>query len=180
MWTEARTAELRKLWGEGLSASQIAKQLGGTTRSAVIGKVHRLGLAYRASPGRRANRPTTRTRTHLAARRWIDKPLFQPVVEPSSEEERRIKAMKPIDPALGVLGLSALTCRYPVGDPKADDFAFCGRTSSGRYCTAHEKLCYPPRAQKKLARRIERLASWVASSGWRVGSTLPAPGWLSG
>ena len=42
----------RTLWTEGLSASQIARALGGVTRNAVIGKVHRLGLAGRASPSR--------------------------------------------------------------------------------------------------------------------------------
>ena len=46
-WNEERVALLRKLWTEGLSASQIAKQLGGVTRNAVIGKVHRLGLSGR-------------------------------------------------------------------------------------------------------------------------------------
>src|ERR1700749_3350562 len=49
-WTEDRVAALKKLWLEGLSASQIAKQLGGVTRNAVIGKVHRLGLSGRATP----------------------------------------------------------------------------------------------------------------------------------
>src|SRR5262252_3759409 len=49
-WTEERVALLKKLWLEGLSASQIAKQLGGVTRNAVIGKVHRLGLSGRATP----------------------------------------------------------------------------------------------------------------------------------
>ena len=41
-WTDERVEQLKKLWSEGLSASQIAKQLGGVTRNAVIGKVHRL------------------------------------------------------------------------------------------------------------------------------------------
>jgi len=44
-WTDDRVATLTKLWADGLSASQIAKQLGGVTRNAVIGKVHRLGLS---------------------------------------------------------------------------------------------------------------------------------------
>ncbi|MCC6467254.1 MAG: global cell cycle regulator GcrA-like protein [Alphaproteobacteria bacterium] len=46
-WTEQRVNDLQRLWSEGLSASQIARRLGGTTRNAVIGKVHRLGLASR-------------------------------------------------------------------------------------------------------------------------------------
>ena len=64
-WTEDRVELLTKLWAEGLSASQIAKQLGGVTRNAVIGKVHRLGLSGRAKPSNpskkaaRAKRATT-------------------------------------------------------------------------------------------------------------------------
>ena len=57
-WTDDRVEILTKLWGEGLSASQIARELGDVTRNAVIGKVHRLGLAGRASP----TRPKSRVR----------------------------------------------------------------------------------------------------------------------
>ena len=49
-WSDDRVEQLKSLWTEGLSASQIARALGGVTRNAVIGKVHRLGLAGRASP----------------------------------------------------------------------------------------------------------------------------------
>jgi GcrA cell cycle regulator len=47
-WTDERVERLKKLWADGLSASQIAGELGGITRNAVIGKVHRLGLSGRA------------------------------------------------------------------------------------------------------------------------------------
>ncbi|MEZ7814008.1 MAG: GcrA cell cycle regulator [Paracoccaceae bacterium] len=50
-WTDERVETLKKMWGEGRSASQIAKELGGVTRNAVIGKVHRLGLSNRISTG---------------------------------------------------------------------------------------------------------------------------------
>jgi len=46
-WTDERVELLKKMWAEGSSASQIAKELGSVTRNAVIGKVHRLGLASR-------------------------------------------------------------------------------------------------------------------------------------
>ena len=49
-WTNERVEELKNLWSEGLSASQIAKRLGDVTRNAVIGKVHRLGLEARIKP----------------------------------------------------------------------------------------------------------------------------------
>lgn len=50
-WTDERVELLKRLWSEGQSASQIAKELGGVTRNAVIGKVHRLGLSNRAAAG---------------------------------------------------------------------------------------------------------------------------------
>src|SRR5258708_20581764 len=53
-WTDERVELLKKLWQDGLSASQIAKQLVGVTRNAVIGKVHRLGLSGRATPSKPA------------------------------------------------------------------------------------------------------------------------------
>ena len=46
-WTDDRVETLKRMWAEGQSASQIAKELGGVTRNAVIGKVHRLGLSNR-------------------------------------------------------------------------------------------------------------------------------------
>src|ERR1041385_7953064 len=64
-WTDDRVELIKKLWGDGLSASQIAGELGGITRNAVIGKVHRLGLSGRAKapstsmPRPRKPRPAT-------------------------------------------------------------------------------------------------------------------------
>ena len=51
-WTEDRVELLKTLWAEGLSAAQIANKMGGVTRNAVIGKVHRLGLSGRATPAK--------------------------------------------------------------------------------------------------------------------------------
>src|SRR4029078_1262261 len=80
-WSDDRVEQLKTLWTEGLSASQIARARGGVTRNAVIGKVHRLGLAGRASPSR-SERPrlpmapkVPSVRTHVPA---------PPVVEEST------------------------------------------------------------------------------------------------
>ena len=66
-WTDERVELLKKLWTDGLSASQIASRMGGLTRNAVIGKVHRLGLSGRTRPARpRAPKPrhSVPSRTH--------------------------------------------------------------------------------------------------------------------
>ena len=108
-WSDDRVEQLKTLWTEGLSASQIARALGGVTRNAVIGKVHRLGLAGRASPSR-SDRPrlpmapkAPSVRSHVPA---------VPVVEED-----------PLQLADGshatVLTISDRMCRWPIGDPAA-------------------------------------------------------------
>src|SRR6218665_1072362 len=65
-WTDERVEKLKRLWAEGLSASQIAAQLGGVSRNAVIGKVHRLSLPGRAKAGggtSAASRPAAKRQT---------------------------------------------------------------------------------------------------------------------
>ena len=64
-WTDERIATLKKMWEGGSTASQIADELGGVSRNAVIGKVHRLGLAGRATPAR-AERPRLQTVRRVA------------------------------------------------------------------------------------------------------------------
>jgi GcrA cell cycle regulator len=62
-WTDERVDLLKKMWGEGQSASQIAKELGGVTRNAVIGKVHRLGLSNRVAGAAPASTATPKSET---------------------------------------------------------------------------------------------------------------------
>ena len=101
-WTDERVEQLKRLWNQGLSASQIAAELGqGVTRNAVIGKVHRLGLSGRAkAPASSAPRvrkttrapshPMTMNRGNLAlAPRAI--PVARPVVEISAATGRRCR-----------------------------------------------------------------------------------------
>ena len=68
-WTEQRIDMLRKLWGQGQTASQIATLLGGVTRNAVIGKAHRLGLTGRPSPIKREGTDVVAPRRKPAAQR---------------------------------------------------------------------------------------------------------------
>jgi len=57
-WTDERIDQLKRLWGQGMTASQIADELGGVSRNAVIGKAHRLGLEARPSPVKGGELPT--------------------------------------------------------------------------------------------------------------------------
>ena len=84
-WTDDRVEILKKMWGEGQSASQIAKELGGVTRNAVIGKVHRLGLSNRAggSPATTAKAPAKeKPAAKPAAKKPAKSPLIVPMTAP--------------------------------------------------------------------------------------------------
>ena len=160
-WTEERVALLKKLWLEGLSASQIAKQLGGVTRNAVIGKVHRLGLSGRATPSSpprpafKAPRPPRPvSSSSLAPRR----PLGHP---PAPQPQQTYYVEEP--GSATVLTLGAHMCKWPIGDPASDGFTFCGRRiGDGSYCTEHARLAYQPQQKGKrgtaadLARSLRR------------------------
>lgn len=86
-WTDERVELLKKMWGEGQSASQIAKELGGVTRNAVIGKVHRLGLSNRATSGSKSDSATKAEVKPKAAPKpkAAAKPKADPVPEMKTE-----------------------------------------------------------------------------------------------
>ncbi|MFG5383051.1 GcrA family cell cycle regulator [Yoonia sp. R2-816] len=87
-WTDERVETLKKMWGEGQSASQIAKELGGVTRNAVIGKVHRLGLSNRAGSGGAAATKAAPKEKPAAAAKSAPKPATKakPASTPPKEE----------------------------------------------------------------------------------------------
>lgn len=154
-WTEERTEALMKLWSAGLSASQISKALGGVSRNAVIGKVHRLGLAGRATPSKPEHR------TYVAPRpRKRASPQRPPAIVRHPPEP----AAAPIDSAdapaglATVLTLGAHMCKWPIGDPAREGFTFCGkRKSEGSYCVEHARIAFQP-AQNGKKRNASELA----------------------
>jgi GcrA cell cycle regulator len=100
-WTDDRVEILKKMWGEGQSASQIAKELGGVTRNAVIGKVHRLGLSNRAGSGGNAKaeakaKPAAKTEAKPKA---ATKPETATEAEPEAEYKPVLPVRKQIIPA---------------------------------------------------------------------------------
>lgn len=143
-WTDERVELLRKLWQDGLSASQIARQLGGVTRNAVIGKVHRLGLSGRAEPSRpRSARARTVTR-RAAARSSQRAPSLRP--SPVAPATRPVAYVDTLPGTATALTLGAHMCRWPIGDPVSEMFSFCGRRAlgTGPYCNDHARVAYAP------------------------------------
>jgi GcrA cell cycle regulator len=151
-WTDERVETLKKLWTDGLSASQIAAELGGITRNAVIGKVHRLGMSGRAkSPSSaaprprkasphsqmlRVSRPSMRGNTALARAYELE----------AEAEPELIDNVIPLGQRRTLLELTEETCRWPIGDPGSADFFFCGGQSitSLPYCAYHSRVAYQP------------------------------------
>jgi len=177
-WTEDRVETLKKLWAEGLSASQIATRLGGVTRNAVIGKVHRLGLSGRVTPSRasrpRVNKPRQPSHpgrinayrsagaTALKTETIAEKSVL-PEPEPSPIREVEI----PPGERATILTLSEKTCRWPIGDPSAEEFHFCGRKPSVNmpYCEHHCQIAYQPIQERRRQKRAARRAGMKFASG---------------
>ncbi|MGD9294408.1 MAG: GcrA family cell cycle regulator [Roseobacter sp.] len=155
-WTDERVELLKKMWGEGQSASQIAKELGGVTRNAVIGKVHRLGLSNRTPAAAKSDvKPQSATKAE-AKSKPAAKPAPPASREPEAPAPKPLPARKQIIPAgqplppqpsaneispealakvsavekkakkLSLMELTERTCKWPVGDPATEDFWFCG------------------------------------------------------
>ena len=163
-WTEDRVEVLKKLWAEGHSASQIAKELGGVTRNAVIGKVHRLGLSGRATPSRPVKRPPrlARPKPRVQPDGSVITPKPQRVVaEPDLKQVEKTAMLTTLPPqpladgeAATILTLRDSMCKWPIGDPADPKFAFCGRkATSGPYCAEHAKVAFQPakKREKKKA-----------------------------
>ncbi len=168
-WTEERVEALRKLWAEGLSASQIAAQLGGVSRNAVIGKVHRLKLSSRGratSAPARQKKPAQPTTTKVPARPVVPARPSNPTiganalqaqfdVQPLARQmPRPVENVVPISRHLQLVQLNEHTCKWPNGDPLAEDFHFCGNESmeSGPYCRFHARIAFQPASERRRSR----------------------------
>lgn len=168
-WTSERVELLKKLWGDGLSASQIAGELGGVTRNAVIGKVHRLGLSGRAKTavaGNAKSRKTAKTAANDS-----QTPTTAPESMPQSvgatalkaettpapqakPEEKPVAELVPIAKRATILTLTERTCKWPIGDPTSKDFHFCGHASNPGvpYCPYHCRMAYQPATDRRRDR----------------------------
>jgi GcrA cell cycle regulator len=108
-WTDERVEFLKTMWSEGKSASQIAKELGGVTRNAVIGKVHRLGLSNRVGG---ADRPED----ELEVGAFAEAPAPEPVPEPQAEQPQATATAAGARPAVREPAAPAVRAK-PAGQP---------------------------------------------------------------
>ncbi len=158
-WTDERVELLKKLWADGLSASQIAGELGGITRNAVIGKVHRLGLSGRAKSASSGAPRARKPRSHMlrvprASMRG--NPALALAYEMEQEPEiEHYDNIIPMGQRRTLLELTEDTCRWPIGDPANPEFFFCGgKPITGLpYCAHHSRIAYQPANERRKDRR---------------------------
>jgi len=167
-WTPDRVEALKKLWRRGLSASEIARQISGMTRNAVLGKVRRLGLmvglgsrheqTHLNHPARRAARTTGsaiyRGDPHTSPlQKKLDAIMANAAATPLPERHENPGSAT-------VLTLGAHMCKWPIGSPSDPNFSFCGRlkTDEGPYCEFHHRIGHQPLAngRKPTTRGLER------------------------
>ena len=178
-WNDERVDVLKKLWADGLSASQIAGRLGGVTRNAVIGKVHRLGLSGRATTSRMKSHRSPRVRVHAAKRlkqrslntgNQVFRSLYlndtEPYVAPAEE------LVIPMGERKYIQTLTESCCRWPIGDPQQPEFHFCGRKKIPGlpYCEVHARRAFQPPQPRRRERdfvpaiAVANVASLVLAS----------------
>lgn len=154
-WSDVQVEILRELWADpDMSASAIAKKIGGVSRNAVIGKAHRIGLPKR-QPVKRA----------APAKVQVEKPV--PVQKVSVPP--RIVVPPPLHRDDGapvtILSVRECECRFPVGPvPSGGEMQVCGHAvARGAYCAAHAAIAFVPAKEK---RKLDRDLGITRRRGW--------------
>jgi len=163
-WTDERVDTLKKLWLDGLSATQIAKQLGGVTRNAVIGKVHRLGMSGRAAPSAPRSTGFKPPRPSRPAAPRVPRIAKAVAAAAVVEKDEMVIPFVELSGTATSLTLGSHMCKWPIGDPESDDFSFCGRRAPGKssFCEDHARVAYQPhssiahRRNNNLERSLRR------------------------
>ena len=147
-WTNEMVDRLSELWLSGLTTNEIAKELG-MSKNSVVGKVHRLNLISRPSP---IKKKEEEEKLIIPSKPTNKKEIFnKQVKEDFPFEEFDKEPIKPLPEkkvhSNGCIKLSELnshTCRWPIGDPKDDNFCFCGKKvrAGQTYCDEHSAIAY--------------------------------------
>lgn len=168
-WTDEMVEDLRKMWHEGLTTGEIGKRLG-VSKNSIVGKVHRLGLSGRPSPIKKKDEPVKEKNETVKEEKTIkkakpEKPVKEektPKPEIKTEipelKEERIEIIRSSSKVehpkkhhkVMLTDLDNHTCRWPIGDPKDENFHFCGKKIKigQTYCEEHANIAYVKAGKK--------------------------------
>ena len=167
-WTDERVETLKKMWAEGQSASQIAKELGGVTRNAVIGKVHRLGLSNRVGgapdPVKAKADPEPKVETKPAAA------AAKPAQPAAKAAPAAAGATRP-DPAPAAAAAAQPPARKPVA-PAGQPQPSAGEISPEALASVREI--------EKRARRLSLMELTERTCKWPIGDPATEDFWFCG
>ena len=156
-WTDEKVESLKKLWGSGKTASQIAEIIGGISRNAVIGKAHRLNLSAKiktrtATSNQNFNNLTNEKNIQTAKRGRKSK--FKSLIIEKDFEPENPKQLEELDEN---------SCKWPIGHPDEKSFYFCGRSSlkDFSYCKLHLLYAYQPKGKKEDVIEKEEVPEFI-------------------
>jgi GcrA cell cycle regulator len=175
-WTAEAVEDLKRLALEGKSASAIAAMLGVGSRNAVIGKASRIGIKLN---GGGCGTGAGKARGSALRARWTASSRAQPggtalarSPHVSPLEGRPAWMLREVEIGemrrLRFEDIRESACRWPLGDPRSGDFAYCGLTpvEGQSYCAGHCRMAYRPPQARALAR--ERQGLRAIGSSWRL------------
>ncbi|MBM2577418.1 GcrA cell cycle regulator [Jannaschia sp. Os4] len=174
-WTDDRVETLKRMWAEGASASTIAKELGGVTRNAVIGKVHRLGLSNRkgeetpAEPAKASAAPKAETKPKPEkAEAKAPEPAPEPAVEEEDDDdEPRTMAAVPRGPNITPLRKALVAAGQPLPpQPSANEIS--------------PEALAKVNAVEKTARKISLMELTERTCKWPIGDPATPKFWFCG
>ena len=155
-WTEEKVESLKKLWGSGKTASQIAEIIGGISRNAVIGKAHRLNLSAKIKTRTATNQNFnySRNEKNIQAAKRGRKSKFKSLEIEKDFEPENPKQLEELDEN---------SCKWPIGHPDEKSFYFCGRSSlkDFSYCKLHLLYAYQPKGKKEEVSEKEDVPEFI-------------------
>ena len=155
-WTEEKVESLKKLWGSGKTASQIAEIIGGISRNAVIGKAHRLNLSAKIKTRTATNQNfnDSRNEKNIQAAKRGRKSKFKSLIIEKDFEPENPKQLEELDEN---------SCKWPIGHPDEKSFYFCGRSSlkDFSYCKLHLLYAYQPKGKKEDVIEKEEVPEFI-------------------
>lgn len=148
-WTEEMVEGLRQMWLEGLTANEIAKKLG-VSKNSIVGKVHRLCLKARPSPIKKKEEDAAPVAA-VVEEATIETP--EEILPEENVPVMEVKTPKKVHKGahhVKLMELDSHTCRWPLGDPRDEDFCFCGKKvrMGQTYCEEHANMAYVKATKK--------------------------------